>query len=107
MSVSLPPAGPAVAGPTTALVGDRLGGLFRLRPPEDEEPQSWWIASTAFPLVAAATGPLANLMSIVALVMSWKSKIVSKTEGPAGNLVQESYADPRWYGRRIRCGGTC
>ncbi|KAJ6113038.1 hypothetical protein N7512_008362 [Penicillium capsulatum] len=64
--------------------------------PEDDEPQSWWIASTAIPLVAAAAGPLANVMSIVALVMPWRSKIVSRSEGPAGNLVQEGYADPHW-----------
>jgi potassium channel subfamily K len=68
-----------------------------MRPPEDDEPQSWWIASTAIPLVAAAAGPLANVMSIVALVMPWRSHITSRTTSPAGNWYQEGYADPHWY----------
>jgi potassium channel subfamily K len=69
-----------------------------MRPPEDDEPQFWWIASTAIPLVAAAAGPLANVMSIVALVMPWRSKIIDRIEGPAGNWIQEGYDDPHWYG---------
>ncbi|KAJ5782427.1 Ion transport 2 [Penicillium paradoxum] len=69
---------------------------FNLRPPEDDEPQSWWIASTAIPLLAAATGPLANLMSIVALVMPWRSQILSRTESAAGNLMQEVIPDSHW-----------
>lgn len=96
MSHSPSPPEPTIDGPAKETTGDRFRGMFRLRPPEDDEPQSWWIASTAIPLVAAAAGPLANVMSIVALVMPWRSKIVSKTEGPAGNLVQEGYADPHW-----------
>ncbi|KAJ5413051.1 hypothetical protein N7465_005356 [Penicillium sp. CMV-2018d] len=66
-----------------------------MRPSEDDEPQSWWIASTAIPLVAATTGPLANVMSIVALVMPWRSKILS-TDSAAGTSIQEGYPDPRW-----------
>lgn len=69
---------------------------FHLRPPEDDEPQSWWIASTAIPLVAAATGPLANVLSIVALVMPWRSEIISRTESAGGNEMQKGYPDPRW-----------
>ncbi|CAG8909114.1 unnamed protein product [Penicillium egyptiacum] len=69
---------------------------FHMRPPEDDEPQSWWIASTAIPLVAATTGPLANVMSIVALVVPWRSKILSYEDSAAGNLIQEGYPDPRW-----------
>ncbi|KAJ5653869.1 hypothetical protein N7490_000872 [Penicillium lividum] len=75
---------------------DRFASHFHMRPAEDDEPQSWWIASTAIPLVAAAAGPLANVMSIVALVMPWRSRILSTTIGPAGNYPQESYADPHW-----------
>lgn len=56
-----------------------------MRPHEDDEPKSWWIASTAIPLVAAAAGPLANVMSIVALVMPWRSKTIAREDGPAGN----------------------
>lgn len=75
---------------------ERFCGHFHMRPPEDDEPQSWWIASTAIPLVAAAAGPLANVMSIVALVMPWRSEIIARKEGPAGTWIQEGYADPHW-----------
>jgi len=75
---------------------ERIGSHFNLRPPEDDEPQSWWIASTAIPLVAAAAGPIANVMSVVALVMPWRNIILSRTDGPAGNYVQEGYPDPHW-----------
>lgn len=77
---------------------DRFSSHFHMRPPEDDEPQSWWIASTAIPLVAAAAGPLANVMSIVALVMPWRSKIIEDKLGPGGNIIQEGYPDPHWYG---------
>ncbi|KAJ5121440.1 Ion transport 2 [Penicillium bovifimosum] len=77
-------------------VWERFRSQFTMRPPEDDEPQSWWVASTAIPLVAAATGPLANVMSIVALVMPWRSKIITMNEGPAGTFVQEGYPDPHW-----------
>ncbi|KAK4870663.1 hypothetical protein LT330_005011 [Penicillium expansum] len=73
-----------------------IRGQFYMRPPEDDEPQSWWIASTAIPLVAATTGPLANVMSIVALVVPWRSKILSYEESAAGTFIQEGYPDPRW-----------
>lgn len=75
---------------------ERFCSHFHMRPPEDDEPQSWWIASTAIPLVAAAAGPLANVMSIVALVMPWRSHITSDEDGPAGNLIQAGYPDPHW-----------
>ncbi|KAJ5719317.1 hypothetical protein N7493_007772 [Penicillium malachiteum] len=74
----------------------RFASNFHMRPPEDDEPQSWWIASTAIPLVAAAAGPIANVMSIVALVMPWRSKIISREDGPAGDWVEEGYNDPHW-----------
>jgi hypothetical protein len=37
---------------------------FSPRPVEDNEPQDWWFCSTAIPLLAATSGPLANVMSI-------------------------------------------
>lgn len=80
---------------------DRLCSQFHMRPPEDDEPQSWWIASTAIPLVAAAAGPLANIMSIVALVMPWRSKIIARKDGPAGNWIQEGYDDPHWWAQAL------
>ncbi|CAI7670770.1 unnamed protein product [Penicillium crustosum] len=73
-----------------------IRGQFHMRPSEDDEPQSWWIASTAIPLVAATTGPLANVMSIVALVMPWRSKILPNQYSAAGTSIQEGYADPHW-----------
>lgn len=91
-----PPARSTPDGPGKTSVWECFCASFRMRPAEDDEPQSWWIASTAIPLVAAAAGPLANVMSIVALVMPWRSRIVSKDTGPAGNWVQEGYDDPHW-----------
>ncbi|OKP10754.1 Outward-rectifier potassium channel TOK1 [Penicillium subrubescens] len=86
----------AAANATTAKLSrwERFSSRFHMRPPEDDEPQSWWIASTAIPLVAAAAGPLANVMSIVALVMPWRNTIISREKGPAGTWVQEGYSDP-------------
>ncbi|KAF4165537.1 hypothetical protein CNMCM6936_007781 [Aspergillus lentulus] len=73
-----------------------LLGQFHLRPPDDDEPQDWWFASTAVPLVAAATGPLANVMSIVALVMPWRSHIFFDQKDSLGNPLQVGFSDPRW-----------
>ncbi|KAL8642622.1 MAG: hypothetical protein Q9228_000715 [Teloschistes exilis] len=58
---------PAVASPK------RLW-KFRMRPDDDGEPQDWWFASTAIPLLAATSGPLANVMSIAALITSWRNQ---------------------------------
>ncbi|KAF7173156.1 hypothetical protein CNMCM5623_005375 [Aspergillus felis] len=73
-----------------------LRGQFHLRPPDDDEPQDWWLASTAVPLVAAATGPLANVMSIVALVMPWRCHIFFDQKDSLGNPLQVGFSDPRW-----------
>lgn len=67
-----------------------------MRPPDDDEPQDWWFASTGIPLVAATTGPLASLMSIVALVNPWISNIFYDKEGADGTPVQVGIGDPRW-----------
>lgn len=93
-------------GSTTAEMPDKnpdrlspwewIRGQFHMRPSEDDEPQSWWIASTAIPLVAATTGPLANVMSIVALVIPWRSKILANEHSAAGTSIQEGYEDPPW-----------
>ena len=67
---------------------------FRMRPEDDDEDQDWWFASTAIPLLAATTGPLANVMSIAALITPWRAKY------QVDYLGQDSYAvgfpDPRW-----------
>ncbi|KAL2831585.1 hypothetical protein BJY01DRAFT_226597 [Aspergillus pseudoustus] len=69
---------------------------FEMRPPDDDEPQDWWVASTAIPLAAATTGPLANLMSIVALVIPWRSNIIWDQDNVDGTPVEVGYADPKW-----------
>ncbi|KAL4891574.1 hypothetical protein BDV59DRAFT_182048 [Aspergillus ambiguus] len=70
-----------------------LRSSFNLRAPDDDEPQDWWFASTAIPLVAATTAPFANVMSIVALAMPWKSQIVP---APGGDPREVSIKDPSW-----------
>ena len=44
-----------------------------MRPADDDEPQSWWFCSTAIPLLAATTGPLANVMSIAGTQSRFKA----------------------------------
>lgn len=73
-----------------------LRGNFHLRPPDDDEPQDWWIASTAIPLVAATAAPLANVMSIVALVMPWRNNVDYGTVSSSGGPVQQGFPDPHW-----------
>ncbi|KAL8711979.1 MAG: hypothetical protein Q9220_003675 [cf. Caloplaca sp. 1 TL-2023] len=65
-------------GPPTKSLDDaglnvRRWWKFSMRPDDDEEPQDWWFASTAIPLLASTTGPLANVMSIAALITSWRN----------------------------------
>ncbi|PYH45751.1 potassium channel family protein [Aspergillus saccharolyticus JOP 1030-1] len=76
-------------------LSERLRSPFHLRPADDDEPQNWWIASTAIPLISATTAPLANVMSIVALVSSWKVTVLTQTDS-FGQPIQEPLADPRW-----------
>ncbi|KAF7588088.1 Potassium channel [Aspergillus hancockii] len=80
---------------------ERLQNQFNPRPPDDDEPQDWWFASTAIPLIAATTSPFANVMSIVALAMPWKSEIQSDQQDSDGNLIQIMLTDPRWSIRYI------
>ncbi|KAE8355992.1 hypothetical protein BDV28DRAFT_127987 [Aspergillus coremiiformis] len=77
-------------------IWQRLRNRFNPRPPDDDEPQDWWFASTAIPLIAAATSPFANVMSIVALSMPWKSEIYPDQKDPEGNPLQVLLDDPRW-----------
>lgn len=73
-----------------------LKDQFHMRGLEDDDEQDWWFASTAIPLIAATTAPLANVMSITALVMPWRDKIVLDAPLANGQLVQLGYSDPRW-----------
>lgn len=72
----------------------RPGRKFRLRPDDDQEPQDWWFASTAIPLIAATTGPLANVTSIAALITPWRANYDPKFFGQDSHST--GYPDPRW-----------
>ncbi|OXV08119.1 hypothetical protein Egran_04117 [Elaphomyces granulatus] len=74
----------------------KLQRKFRMRPPDDDEPQDWWVASTVIPLVAATTGPLANVMSIIALVSTWRNRLLSTTVTAGPQVGQIGINDPQW-----------
>lgn len=83
---------------------------FTLRDWDDDEPQSWWFASIAIPLLAATIGPLANVLSIAALVTYWRECVSTVADandsatcywdGDDNNITSDllgiAYADPRW-----------
>ncbi|KAM3424009.1 hypothetical protein BST61_g1401 [Cercospora zeina] len=80
------------------------------RPRDDDDEPTWWFASTAIPLLAATLGPLANVLSIAALVTYWRMCLVrgvSKIDahecawnGNATSLRPElqgrEFVDPGW-----------
>ncbi|KAF9883379.1 Potassium channel [Aspergillus nanangensis] len=74
----------------------KLGLQFNPRPPDDDEPQDWWFASTAIPLIAATTAPFANVMSIVALAMPWKSRISPGQVDVTLDSQEVLLPDPSW-----------
>lgn len=83
---------------------------FHFRSWNDEREQRWWFAGTAIPLLAASIGPLANVLSIAALVTSWRMcvVVVDATDdgsrcaynGDSTQLLPElegrDFADPQW-----------
>ncbi len=79
---------------------------FHLRPDADDQPQDWWFCSTAIPLLAATTGPLANVMSIAALVTSWRNNY--NPASPGVDADSTGFPDPRWClglnGASLACG---
>ena len=79
---------------------------FNPRPVEDDEPEDWWFCSTAIPLLAATTGPLANVMSIAALVTSWRNNYA--TGAPGVDAQSIGFPDPKWClglnGASLVCG---
>lgn len=97
----------------------RFRNQFHPRPIQDDKPRDWWFASTAIPLIAAATAPFANVMSIVALAIPWRETIHYDKIGTDGLPLQVPYSDPNWYGRKIEraiymlrselqgCGAQC
>ncbi|KAJ7203755.1 hypothetical protein GGX14DRAFT_647845 [Mycena pura] len=67
--------------PNAAKDNDRgILAAFRRELEQDEKeeevgyfrPKRWWFTSTAFPLVAGTFGPLANVLSICALLRPWR-----------------------------------
>lgn len=65
---------------------------------EHELQQDWWFASTAIPLLAATLGPLANVLSIAALVTPWRSCLINDVDpGPAARVCA-------WDGQAINLG---
>ncbi|EKD18718.1 hypothetical protein MBM_02960 [Drepanopeziza brunnea f. sp. 'multigermtubi' MB_m1] len=72
-------------------------GRFKLRGKTDDLPQDWWFASTAIPLVAATIGPLANVLSIAALVSKWRVTLPMNGELPEGTDDNGTdIPDPEW-----------
>ncbi|KAJ8605268.1 hypothetical protein MRB53_041524 [Persea americana] len=86
---------------------------FTLRDWDDDDPQDWWFASIAIPLLAATIGPLANVSSIAALVVYWRECVSADADystddgaticawnGDYADILPDtqgvSYADPRW-----------
>lgn len=79
---------------------------FTLRPWDDDQARNWWFASTAIPLLAATMGPLGNVLSIAAIVTSWRMCLVDGVEpaictwdGTSVLLLDldgHTYADPHW-----------
>ena len=67
---------------------------FRMRPDDDDEPQDWWFASTAIPLLAATFGPLANVMSIAALITRWRNNY--DLDNPGVDALSVGTPDPEW-----------
>ena len=84
----------------------RQNWKFHLRPDDDDQPQDWWFCSTAIPLLAATTGPLANVLSIAALVTSWRNNY--DPANPGIDADSTGFPDPRWClglnGASLACG---
>jgi potassium channel subfamily K len=58
----------------------------------------WWFAGTAVPLLAATLGPLANVLSIGALVTPWRYDLtnVDDPSTPLAQTLGTSINDPGW-----------
>jgi potassium channel subfamily K, other eukaryote len=60
--------------------------------------RDWWFAGTAVPLVAATLGPLANVLSIGALVTPWRYDLTNLDDPstPLAETLGASIKDPQW-----------
>ncbi|KAF2472759.1 uncharacterized protein BDR25DRAFT_283290 [Lindgomyces ingoldianus] len=69
-----------------------------MRGRHDDDPVDWWFASTAIPILAATLGPLANVLSIGALVTFWRLDLRDPTDPTAilPQLKATPIRDPRW-----------
>lgn len=71
-------------------------GKLKLRSADDDLPTDWWFASTAIPLIAATFAPMANLVSIAALVVSWRNNVIEPETEITYQSTSVAYPDPRW-----------
>lgn len=71
-------------------------GILKLRATEDDLPTNWWFASTAIPLIAATFAPMANLISIAALVVPWRNNIVDFDDPALYQSTSVGFPDPQW-----------
>jgi potassium channel subfamily K len=70
--------------------------IFHMRGYDDQDDTDWWFASTACPLLAATTAPLANVLSIAALVTYWRMNVSDGKGGTVPDFEGVPYRDPRW-----------
>jgi len=84
-----------------------LGGRLKFRGREDDDPIDWWFASTAIPLIAATFAPMANMLSIAALVVYWRD-ITLSDDLTTQYMTGEPRKDPHWCldlnGASLACG---
>ena len=77
-----------------------------MRPDTDDLPTDWWFCSTAIPLLAATIGPLANVLSIAALVTPWRQNY--NPQFPDVDDQAVGFRDPKWClglnGASLACG---
>jgi hypothetical protein len=69
---------------------------FRLRGFDDDEHTDWWFAGTAVPLIAATLAPLANVLSLAALVTYWREDLNDGQGNRLPEVQGVSFRDPKW-----------
>ncbi|KAJ9630401.1 Potassium channel [Knufia peltigerae] len=69
---------------------------LRFRAADDDLPTDWWFASTAIPLLAATFAPMANMISIEALVVPWRNNVVDPDNPVLYQATSVGYPDPSW-----------
>ena len=71
-------------------------GRLKMRAADDDLPTNWWFASTAIPLIAATFAPMANLLSIAALVVFWRNNVEVFDKPALRQSTSLGYPDPDW-----------